>query len=63
MILDPDGEHAITDDGLMAAPVMVSELDAYGFPTGQRTQIGWIDPRKLGLAPDRWMNIDHIDLT
>lgn len=44
MIFDPDGEHAICDDGRMAEPVFGSVLDEYGFPTGQLERIGFAAP-------------------
>jgi hypothetical protein len=44
MIYDPDGTSAICDDGTMAIPIMWSELDQYGVPTGGQVFVGWADP-------------------
>lgn len=60
MILDPDGEHAMTDDGRMAVRVYASILNSDGFPTGDRQPIGWADPVKFELPFPAV--VDHIDL-
>lgn len=47
MIFDPDGEHAMTDDGRMAIRVFLRELDEAGLPTGERIPVGWADPSTM----------------
>jgi hypothetical protein len=60
MIFDPDGEHAICDDGRMAVPVFRNVLDEAGFPTGERVRIGWVAPNHVGwpLAQHRYRDED-----
>lgn len=58
MIFDPDGKHALCDDGRMAVPVFTAVLNDNGFPTGERRQIGWMEPGSFGLPA----NTNYVDL-
>lgn len=59
-MLDPDGEHAMTDDGRMAIRVFATILNDAGFPTGERRPIGWADPEQFAL-PFPYV-VDHLDI-